>query len=241
MVDSVPDPRPDPVTGNGDEHPRVLVVDDEPALRSVIREFLESRGFLVDEESGGKGAIDRAGRQIYDAILLDLAMPELSGEETVARMRDAGITTPILVLTGKGADRSLVTSLEAGADDFLAKPVSFPALEARLHALIRRGGLPGAVSAGPIRLDPLRHRAWIEGQEIRLTKVEFLLLATLVRARGEPVSRDQLLKDVWEMDFDPGTNLVYTHIANLRAKLSQKGADHLVEVERGKGYRLRLS
>ena len=239
--DSQPAPNPDS-DGSGPEGmdgapARILVVDDEDALRRLLREYLESNGFQVEEAPDGADALTIARGRIFDAIILDLMLPDMSGHEVVDEMRNEGVTTPILMLTGHREDDLVVKALEAGCDDFLGKPVQMAELQARIKALVRRSGLPQPVSAGPIRLDPLRHRAGIGDKEVRLTKVEFLILVTLVDARGDFVSREDLLRDVWQMDFDPGTNLVYTHVANLRQKLSDAGLTDLLETVRGKGYR----
>jgi DNA-binding response OmpR family regulator len=220
--------------------PRVLVVDDHSGVRKVIRAFLEDSGFDVVLTDTGEGALVSAGVGVFDAIVLDLILPDMTGHEVVGRLRESGVTTPVLMLTGHKEDDLVEASLQSGADDFLTKPFAHSELEARLRALIRRGGYRGPFSVGSIRLDPLRHRAVVEGTEIRLTKVEFLILLTLVEARGEFVSREALLRDVWQIDFDPGTNLVYTHVANLRNKLSEAGVDHILQAERGKGYRVAL-
>jgi two-component system OmpR family response regulator len=220
--------------------PRVLVVDDHSGVREVIRAFLEDSGFDVVLTDTGEGALASAGVGVFDAIVLDLILPDMTGHEVVGRLRESGVTTPVLMLTGHKEDDLVEASLQSGADDFLTKPFAHSELEARLRALIRRGSYRGPFSVGSIRLDPLRHRAVVEGTEIRLTKVEFLILLTLVEARGEFVSREALLRDVWQIDFDPGTNLVYTHVANLRNKLSEAEVDHILQAERGRGYRVAL-
>jgi DNA-binding response OmpR family regulator len=231
---------PDPSAEEAQTPPRVLVVDDHAGVQEVIQTFLEDSGFDVVLTGTGEGALQSAGVGVFDAIVLDLILPDMTGHEVVGRLRESGVTTPVLMLTGHTEDDLVTASLQSGADDFLTKPFAHSELEARLRALIRRGGYRGPFSVGSIRLDPLRHRAVVEGTEIRLTKVEFLILLTLVEARGEFVSREALLRDVWQIDFDPGTNLVYTHVANLRNKLSEAEVSHILQAERGKGYRVAL-
>jgi len=236
-----PDGKPTPFGGDQDSPDpvlRVLVVDDDEALRRLLRRYFESHQFEVQEAVDGQGAIELSSSRVYDAIILDLILPDLSGHEVVKILRDQGVTTPILMLTGHREDELVVKALEAGCDDFLGKPVLMAELEARVMALVRRGGLPQPLSVGALRLDPLRQRARMGDSEVRLTKVEFLILVTLVEARGRFVSREGLLREVWQMDFDPGTNLVYTHVANLRQKLTDGGMADLLETVRGKGYRV---
>lgn len=227
--------------GDSPTHPRILVVDDHVGVQEVLRDSLEDAGFEVVVAGTGEDGLRAAFGGVFDAVVLDLILPDLTGHEVVTRMREEGLTTPVLMLTGHSEDDLAAASLDSGADDFLTKPYSRSELEARLKALIRRSSYRGPFSVGTVRLDPLRHRASIGDTEIRLTKVEFLILVRLVEARGEFVSREELLREVWQMDFDPGTNLVYTHVANLRNKMAAAEVDHLLQAERGKGYRVDLS
>lgn len=222
------------------ERLQVLIVDDNPAVRDVLREYLEAKGFEVEVAGDGEEAMEKIGSYIYDAIVLDLMLPGISGHEVTRSLRDEGVTTPVLMVTGADTEGVLSESLDSGSDDFIQKPFDFAEMEARLRALIRRSRYAGAFGAGGIRLDFRRQRATIGEAEIRLTKVEFLILDALIRARGDFVSREDLLRQVWQMDFDPGTNLVYTHVANLRNKLTEHGVDSIMEAERGKGYRVIL-
>jgi two-component system OmpR family response regulator len=235
--------QPFPESSNPEEAPptpRILVVDDHVGVQEVLRDSLEEAGFEVVVAGTGEDGLRAVTAGVFDAVVLDLILPDLTGHEVVARMREAGMTNPVLMLTGHSEDDLAAASLDSGADDFLTKPFARSELEARLKALIRRSSYRGPFSIGTLRLDPLRHRAVVGNTEIRLTKVEFLILVTLVEARGEFVSREELLRQVWQMDFDPGTNLVYTHVANLRNKLAEAAVDHLLQAERGKGYRVDL-
>ena len=215
---------------------RILVVDDEVRLADGIRRGLEAEGFGVDVAHNGVDGLWRARETAYDAIVLDLMMPGMSGWKVCEALRAEENWTPVLMLTAKDGEWDQVEALETGADDYVTKPFSFAVLVARLRALIRRGGIerPTVLEAGDLRLDPGARTVWRGDDEIDLTSREFSVLEHLMRHRGQVVSKRDLIAGVWNDDFDGDPNIVEVYVGHLRRKLGRAR----IETVRGSGYRL---
>lgn len=220
---------------------KILVVEDEGKVASFIKLGLEEEGHVVDVARDGEEATLLAHVNEYDAMLLDLMLPKKNGFQVVTELRREGRTVPILMLTSRDAPEDIVRGLDAGADDYLAKPFRFEELLARLRALGRRGsgGHAEAISYGPISLDRLKHHAQVNGTTLDLTAKEFRLLEYFLLHVEEVVRRTTLLEKVWDMHFDPESNVVDVHVGNLRRKLSALAAEPLLQTVRGVGFMLR--
>jgi len=219
---------------------RVLVIEDEEALAEGVRRGLEAEGFATDVATNGLDGLHLAREHPYDAIVLDILLPGLNGYRVCAELRDAGVWTPILMLTAKDGEFDEAEALDTGADDFVTKPFSYVALVARLRALIRRGARerPAVLAAGDLRLDPAEHRAWRGEVEVSLTTRERALLEFLLRHAGEVCSKTDILDHVWDGSFDGDLNIVEVYIGHLRAKVDRPFGRASIETVRGAGYRL---
>lgn len=219
---------------------RILVVDDEVRLADGVRRGLEAEGFAVDVAHNGVDALWRAREARYDAIVLDLMMPGMSGWTVCETLRAEENWTPVLMLTAKDGEWDQVEAFESGADDFVSKPFSFAVLVARLRALIRRGAAarPIVLEAGDLRLDPGSRRVWRGEEPIALTAREFAVLEHLMRHRGQVLSKRDLLAGVWDDDFDGDPNIVEVYVGHLRRKLDRPFGRTAIETLRGAGYRL---
>jgi len=219
---------------------RILVVEDDRKVAGFIEMGLREEGYAVDVAKDGDEAIVLAHVNDYDAILLDLMLPKKNGLQVASELRREGRTTPILMLTARDATEDVVRGLDAGADDYLAKPFKFDELLARLRALVRRGGATRVerLSTGPLELDRLKHLAYAGGRLLDLTPREFQLLEHFMMHRDDVVRRTELLEKVWDMHFDPESNVVDVHVGNLRRKLREAGFDGLIKTVRGVGFRL---
>jgi len=213
---------------------RVLVVEDEKRLAAGLRKGLEADGFAVDI------ALWLAQEEPYDAIVLDLMLPEVSGYEICERLREARNWTPILMLTARDGASDEIRALDTGADDYLTKPFAHAVLVARLRALLRRGATerPAVLEAGDLRLDPAAHRVWRDGTELELTAREMELLEFLMRRAGEVVSKTEILAHVWDYDFEGDPNIVEVYVGHLRNKVDRPFGRQAIETIRGAGYRL---
>jgi DNA-binding response OmpR family regulator len=220
---------------------RFLVVEDERKVASFIRQGLEEEGHAVDVATDGEEAGLLAHVNDYDAILLDIMLPKKNGYQVAAELRREGRTTPILMLTSRDATEDVVRGLDAGGDDYLAKPFHFEELLARLRALTRRGGAGRLeeLRLGPLTMDLPRHRVTVDGERLDLTPKEFQLLEFLLLHADEVVRRTVLLEKVWDMHFDPESNVVDVHVGNLRRKLAAATPALQLETVRGVGFRLR--
>jgi DNA-binding response OmpR family regulator len=218
---------------------RVLIVEDEPSMANSLRIGLESEGYIVDVAHDGVDGLWRATEFSYDAMVLDLMLPGLNGFLVAGRLREAGRDVPILMLSAKDGDLDQAEALDAGADDFLGKPFSYPLLLARLRALIRRSAArpSGIVEVGDLRLDTAAHRCWRGEVEIELTAREDALLEYLAHRAGEVVSKAELLRHVWP-DEDTDANAVEVYIGYLRRKIDAPFGRATIETVRGRGYRL---
>jgi len=219
---------------------RILIVEDDRKVAGFIEMGLREEGYAVDLAKDGDEAILHAHVNDYDAILLDLMLPKKNGLQVAAELRREGRTTPILMLTARDATEDVVRGLDAGADDYLPKPFKFDELLARLRALVRRGGATRVerLVAGPLELDRLKHRAYAGGKPLDLTPREFQLLEHFMMHKDDVVRRTELLEKVWDMHFDPESNVVDVHVGNLRRKLREAGFPKLIRTVRGVGFRL---
>jgi two-component system OmpR family response regulator len=215
---------------------RVLVVEDEPKMAALLRRGLVEEGHGADVAGQGEEALWLAEAHEYDAIVLDVMLPGLSGFETCRRLRNSGVWTPVLMLTARDSVDDRVSGLDAGADDYLTKPFSLAELLARLRALARRGDVerPTELVVGDLRLDPASRRVWRGTVEVQLSPKEFALLETFMRRPGQVLSRLQLLEHAWDFAYENRSNVVDVYVRYLRQKL---GFD-LFETVRGAGYRL---
>ena len=220
---------------------RILVVEDERKVASFIKLGLEEEGYAVDVAPDGEQASLLAHVTDYDAILLDIMLPRRNGFEVAAELRREGRTTPIMMLTSRDAVEDVVRGLDAGADDYLAKPFRFEELLARLRALTRRGGASRVeeLRYGPIAMDRLRHEVLVNGRPLALTPREHQLLEQFLLHPEEVVHRTTLLEKVWDMHFDPESNVVDVHVGNLRRKLQAAAGVSLLHTVRGVGIVLR--
>ena len=222
--------------------PSVLLVDDEPDLRSVLDFNFRSAGFETALAANGEEALRLAALRVPDLVLLDLMLPDLPGTEVCRRLKADPRTrdVPVIMLTARGDEIDRIVGFEVGADDYVTKPFSPREVVLRARAILRRAaGRPAerAVAAvGPIRVDAEAHRVWVDGAEVALTPLEFKLLRTLMTRLGRVQPRERLLQDVWEMSTEVETRTVDTHMKRLREKLG--AARDLVETVRGVGYRM---
>ena len=219
---------------------RVLVVEDERTLADGLRRGLEAEGFAADVAHDGADGLHLALEHPYDAIVLDLMLPRMSGFQVCAALREAGVWTPIVVLTAKDGEYDEAEALDTGADDYVTKPFSYVALVARLRALIRRGARerPPILEAGDLRFDPGARRAWRADVEVRLTAREASLLEFLLRRAGQVVSKTEIIDHVWDDRFDGDLNIVEVYVRHLRNKLDRPFGRAAIETVRGAGYRL---
>ena len=220
---------------------RVLVVEDDVKVAAAVQRGLEAEGFAVDVAHDGLDGLWRATELPYDLVVLDLMLPGRNGFQVCADLRAAGNWTPVLVLTAKDGEWDQVEALDTGADDFLAKPFSFPVLVARLRALLRRpatGGSGAPFAAGDLRVDPAARTVFRGDVEMAVTAREFDVLAHLVRRAGTVISKDELLGAVWADDGDRDPNLVEVYVRRLRRKVDEPFGRHAIETVRGAGYRL---
>jgi DNA-binding response OmpR family regulator len=232
------------VAGAGDgPGGRVLVVDDDAAIRRSLGRALRLRGFAVTEADGGAAALDLLERTPPDILVLDISMPDVDGIEVCRTLRDGGSDLPVLVLSALDEVADRVAGLQAGADDYLVKPFALEELVLRLHALLRRRPPrpDDRVRACGLVLDPAARTAERDGEPLDLTRREFELLEVLVRNAGLVLTRDQLLDRVWGYDFEVRTDAVDTFVSYLRRKLEAGGRPRVLHTVRGVGFVLRDS
>ncbi|PZF92214.1 response regulator transcription factor [Micromonospora deserti] len=215
---------------------RLLVVEDESRLASALQRGLQAEGFAVDVAATGPAGLDAARHGDYDAMILDVMLPGLSGYELVRRLRAEEHWLPVLMLSAKDGEYDQADGLDCGADDYLTKPFSYVVLLARLRALLRRGApeRPTVLAAGDLRLDPARRRVTRADREVALTAREFALLDYLMRRPGEVVSKTELLDHVWDASVRTAPNAVEVYVGYLRRKIGRER----LETVRGVGYRL---
>ena len=219
---------------------RVLVVEDEGRMAALLQRGLQEEGYAVDLAATGEDGIWLATENAYDAVLLDVLLPDLDGFEVCRRLRDAGRWAPILMLTARDAVPDRVNGLDAGADDYLTKPFAYPELLARLRAVIRRGPheRPAAISVGDLSLDPVTKEVRRGDRQVPLTPKEFALLEYFMRHAGEVLTRIQILEHVWDFAFDGDSNVIEVYVRYLREKVDRPFGRQSLETVRGVGYRL---
>lgn len=216
---------------------KVLVVEDNLKLSSFLDRALVEEGYVVDVVADGEAALASLAKSTYDLVLLDWMLPGIDGVDVCRAIRQRGLGVPVLMLTARAEISERIAGLDAGADDYLAKPFDLGELLARARALTRRGTAADVtLRIGALTIDRLARRATIDGRPLDLTPREFTLLSFLARESDRVVPRTELLRRVWETSFDPGSNVVDAHIKNLREKLG--AAARMIETVRGVGYRL---
>jgi two-component system, OmpR family, response regulator len=220
---------------------RVLIVEDELKMASLLLRGLSEEGHAADVARTGDDAVWMADAVPYDAILLDVMLPGADGFEVCRRLRERGVWSPVLMLTARGAVEDRVAGLDAGADDYLAKPFSFAELLARLRALARRGAAerPAVLEVGDLRLDPAARKIWRGESEIPLSAKEFSLLEAFMRRPGEVLSRLHLLEHAWDYGYENRSNVIDVYVRYLREKIDRPFGRSSLETVRGAGYRLR--
>ena len=221
---------------------RVLVVDDEPAVREALDRALRLEGYEVEQAADGAEALAALGRSPADAVVLDVLMPRVDGLETCRRLRADGLDVPVLMLTARDDVPDRVAGLDAGADDYLVKPFDLEELLARLRALLRRAG--GGARGGLLRyrdlvLDETRYEVRRGDRELRLTRTEFALLDLLLRNAEQVLTRAVILDRIWGYDFGPTSNSLEVYVGYLRRKTEAGGEARLIQTVRGVGYVLR--
>ena len=222
---------------------RILVVEDDQKLAGVIRQGLKERGYAIDTVEDGAQGLELALATDYDAIILDVMLPSQSGFDVLKDLRARHRTTPVLILSARGAVDDRVRGLDLGADDYLAKPFSFQELLARLRAITRRPPAEPVtvLAAADLTLDTVHHKVRRGDREIELTAKEFALLEYLLRKKGIVVTRGMILDRVWDLNYDGGSNLVEVYINYLRRKIDEHFEPKLIHTVRGSGYVLRES
>jgi len=225
-----------------DVHPRILIVEDEKDIVQVLEFALRQAGFETVAARDAAEASARIREKAPDAVILDLMLPDLPGTEVCRQLKASPKTAsvPVIMLTARSDEVDRVVGFELGADDYITKPFSVREVVLRVKAVLRRGTTPPESSSreqvGPVRVDAEAHRVFVDGQEVELTGLEFKLLETFMARVGRVQTREQLLRDVWEMTGDLQTRTVDTHVKRLREKLGS-GRD-LIETVRGLGYRM---
>ncbi|MEY5008397.1 MAG: response regulator transcription factor [Sphingomonadaceae bacterium] len=215
---------------------RILIVEDEPNLGRQLKSTLEQTGYAVDLAADGEEGHFLGATENYDAVILDLGLPEIDGLTVLDRWRKEGRTTPVLVLTARDSWSDKVAGLDAGADDYLAKPFQTQELIARLRALIRRasGNASSELTAGDVRLDTRSGRVTLAGEPVKMTAQEYKLLSYLMHHKGKVVSRTELIEHIYDQDFDRDSNTIEVFVTRIRKKLGQD----VITTIRGLGYSL---
>ena len=216
---------------------RVLLAEDDPAISEPLARALRREGYEVDVRGDGRAAIEGANEN-PDLVLLDLGLPYIDGLEVCRRIRADGRTVPVLILTARADEVDLVVGLDAGADDYVTKPFRLAELLARVRALLRRHPLDGGEAIAVVRIDPDGRRAYFNEEELQLTAKEFDLLRVLVREQGKVVSREQLMREIWDTVWFGSTKTLDMHISVLRRKLGDDAAQpRYISTVRGVGFR----
>ena len=218
----------------------LLLIDDEPAIRLLLGEWFAQQEHEFDSAEDGESGLALASENDYDAIILDINMPGIDGMEVLRQLRARGDETSVMMLTSRHDEEDIIEALRAGADSYMTKPFSPPELEARVQALTRRSESTGQIqlSHGDIEMDRVERSARRGEKSLRLTKIEFDMLALLVSNADDVVSREQILSEVWGLDNDPGTGLVHVHMSHLREKLRIADRPDPIHTVRGVGYRM---
>jgi DNA-binding response OmpR family regulator len=217
---------------------RILVIEDEQKVARFIKKGLEAEGYEVEIAADGKTGEKSARSETYDLILLDVLLPKKGGFEILHDLRQDEIRTPILMLTARSGTEDIVSGLDQGADDYLTKPFEFTELLARIRSLMRRGTVKTKIKYTDLTLDTIEHKAIRSGTPIELTAREYALIEYFMRNRGKLISRQELSKEIWGYNFDPGTNVVDVYVNHLRKKIDANYEVKLLQTERSKGYYL---
>ena len=219
---------------------KLLLVEDDATLAATLRRGLEAEGYGVEVATDGDDGLWRASEGVFDLVVGDIMLPGRNGYRVCAALREAGVWTPILMLTAKDGELDEAEALDTGADDFLTKPFSFTVLVARIRALLRRSAerTVAPATVGDLRIDPAARRVWRGDDEIALTAREFDVLELLVRRAGEVLSKDRILGAVWDSDFDGDPNIVEVYVRRLRRKVDEPYGRRSIETVRGAGYRI---
>ncbi|MGA8988294.1 winged helix-turn-helix domain-containing protein [Aeromicrobium sp.] len=219
---------------------KVLVVEDEVLLARAVKRGLNAAGLTVDLVHNGEDGVWAATEGSYDAIVLDLMLPQLSGQGVIRELRRREVWTPVLVLTARHGSRDQVDVLDIGADDYLTKPFDLDVLAARLRALVRRGAAarPTVIEVGELRVDPAARTASRGAVDIRLTSREFSVLEFLSRHQGEVVTKTQIIQNVWDENFEGDPNVVEVYVRRLRQKIDIPFDCTSIKTVRGAGYQL---
>ena len=219
---------------------RVLLVEDEEKLSNIIARGLKAEGFVVDVAADGQRGLEMAAIYSYDAIILDIMLPKVSGSEVLAEIRTTNRQVPILMLTAKDTVADKVKHLDAGADDYLTKPFSFEELLVRIRALLRRAPVQRAdvIKIADLEIDRLAHQVKRAGKRIELSAKEYALLEYLALSAGRVLSRTMIIEHVWDESFDGLTNIVDVYVRQLRIKIDDPFERKLIKTVRGVGYAL---
>ncbi|MGD9725073.1 MAG: response regulator [Nitrospiraceae bacterium] len=219
---------------------RILLVEDDADLAQFVGKGLKEERYAVDVAADGEQGLQLATEHPYGLLILDIMLPLLDGLTLCRRVRAEGITAPVLLLTARDTVEDKVAGLDSGADDYLTKPFAFAELLARVRALLRRGGpqQQTRLKAGDLELDPATHRVWRAAKEIVLTNKEYALLDFLLRNKNRVLTRTAIIEHVWDISYDPMTNIVDAHIRALRAKVDRDFSQALITTVRGAGYML---
>ena len=218
---------------------RLLLVEDDRRIVAVLKRGLEAEGYGVDVAHDGAEALRRARQDHFDLIVLDRMMPGLDGLEVCRKLRETGNRSLILMLTAKDTLQDKIDGLKGGADDYLTKPFAFGEVLARIEALLRRTSAsekPPVLQVGDLRLDTATKMAWRGDRKIVLTAREYALLEYLMEMAGAVVTREELLSNVWKLNFDPGTKVIDVQVRFLRRKIDEGEAEPLIRTVRGFGY-----
>ena len=217
---------------------RVLVAEDDDRIAETLVTALTRAGFAVERESEGDTIWFRGDTETFDAVILDLGLPQVDGLTILKRWRNAARTMPVLILTARGQWEERVDGIEAGADDYVVKPFQFEELEARLNALVRRaaGFVQAQIQAGPLVLDLHRRQATVDEEAVPLTGFEYRILEYLMRHHQQVVSKDRLMEQLYPDDEERDPNVIEVLVGRLRRKLEAAGDLHLIETVRGQGY-----
>ena len=220
----------------------LLVVEDEQALRDTLVQQLKSAGFVVDSAADGEEGLYQGKEFAFDLAIVDLGLPKLPGMDVIKRLRAAGKSFPILILTARDRWQDKVEGLQSGADDYVAKPFHFEELLARVQALLRRSGgwAQPVLRCGPIALDPRSQQVTVNDQAVELTSFEYKILEQLMLRAGEVISKTEITESLYEQDFDRDSNTIEVFLGRLRRKLDPDNTIKPIETLRGRGYRFSL-
>lgn len=219
---------------------RLLIAEDDLDLAEALAVFLEKHQYTVDAVHDGSAALDYAGTGDYDAVILDIMMPKLDGLQVLARLRDSGVSTPVMLLTAKGEKDDRVAGFNSGADDYLPKPFAPDELLARVRAMLRRAGdyKPAVLRFGDLELDCGSGAIRRGGRSERLSGREFQVMELFMRSPRVILPAERIMERVWGWDAEAEINVVWVHISNLRKKLAGVGASAVIRASRGLGYSL---